>query len=127
MQRTRRHLRGGTWLALIALWWLALAPALVRIHAANDPLAWVPVCTSQGLVQGQTAVDGTALPNPAENLRVDAALTATLQAPVHAVAAETVSWVGPTPASDAPAVTAAATPGPTPVWAGALARAPPVA
>ena len=95
--------------------------------AANDPLAWVPVCTSQGLVQGQTAVDGTALPNPAENLRVDAALTATLQAPVHAVAAETVSWVGPTPASDAPAVTAAATPGPTPVWAGALARAPPVA
>lgn len=127
MQPARQHLRRGAWLALLSLWWLALAPTLVQFHATSDPLAWVPICTSQGLVQGQTTPEGAALPNPAEHLRADAALTAALHGPVHALAAGTVVLAVPAGAAEAPAISAPESLGPPPVWSGARARAPPAA
>lgn len=127
MRGTRSTRRLGGWLALLSLWLLVLAPTLARLHAAVDPLAWVPVCTTQGLQQGQTAMDGRALPNPAEELRGGDSLFLALQGGLHGLPA-TEQTAGPAQlASDAPVGASAATPRPAPPWAGAQARAPPAA
>lgn len=127
MRTLRPSVRRGAWLALLSLWLLALAPTLAQLHAAMDPLAWVPVCTSQGPVQGQTAVDGRALPNPAEQLRGSDSLFLALQGAMPALpAAERVQAI-PALAADVLAAAAAAAEHPTPPWAGAQARAPPAA
>ena len=127
MRAVRSHLRRGTWLALLSLWLLALAPTLARLQAAADPLAWVPVCTSQGLVQGQTAPDGSPLPNPADHLRPGDSLLAALQGQVSAPGLAAVVLAVPAlPAEALPAVPPHAG-RPAPAWAGAQARAPPTA
>ena len=127
MHRTRSTRRVGAWLALLSLCLLALAPTLARLHAAVDPLAWVPVCTTQGLQQGQTAADGRALPNPAEQLRGGDSLFLALQGALPGLPA-TEQTAGPALLpGDAPTVASAATPRTAAPWAGAQARAPPAA
>ena len=117
----------GAWLALLSLCLLALAPTLARLHAAVDPLAWVPVCTTQGLQQGQTAMDGRALPNPAQELRGGDSLFLALQGGLPGLpATEQTAVPAPLP-GDAPTAASAATPRTAPPWAGAQARAPPAA
>jgi len=127
MRTLRLSVRRGAWLALLSLWLLTLAPTLARLHAAMDPLAWVPVCTSQGPVQGQTAADGRALPNPAEQLQGGDSLFLALQGAMPALpAAERVLAV-PALAAEVLAAAAATAEHPAPPWAGAQARAPPAA
>lgn len=127
MHGTRSTRRVGAWLALLSLCLLALAPTLARLHAAVDPLAWVPVCTTQGLQQGQTAADGRALPNPAEQLRGGDSLFLALQGALPGLPA-TEQTAGPALLpGDAPTAASAATPRTAPPWAGAQTRAPPAA
>ncbi len=64
----RYRLLIGT-VAMLAMLWLVLAPAVSRVQAAADPLAWVPVCTAGGLAQALSQPDGTPMPNPADRGR----------------------------------------------------------
>ncbi len=127
MRTLRLSVRRGAWLALLSLWLLTLAPTLARLHAAMDPLAWVPVCTSQGPVQGQTAADGRALPNPAEQLRGGDSLFLALQGAMPALPAAEGVLAVPALLADGLAAAAATAAHPAPPWAGAQARAPPAA
>lgn len=123
----RPCVRRGAWLALLSLWLLTLAPTLARLHAAMDPLAWVSVCTSQGLLQGQTAADGRSLPNPAEQVRGGDSLFLALQGAMPALPAAAPAPPVPVLAADALAAVAATAEHTAPPWAGAQARAPPAA
>jgi hypothetical protein len=125
MRAVRARLRQGALLALLSLWVLTLAPTLARWHAAMDPLAWVPVCTSQGLLQGQTAPDGSALPNPAQHLRGAESLFLSLQGTPPAIEAVEQAVALPTLPVDAPAATSIAVQHSASPWARAQARAPP--
>jgi len=64
----RRHLRPATWLALLAVWALALLPTVSHALAAQRGDAWVEVCTTQGLQRVELAAaadDGEAPQQPA--------------------------------------------------------------
>jgi hypothetical protein len=62
----RRHLRPATWLALAALWALALLPAVSHALAAQRGDAWAAVCTTQGLQRvALSAAAGDGQPQPA--------------------------------------------------------------
>lgn len=127
MRAARARLRQGAWLALVSLWLLTLAPTLARWHAAMDPLAWVPVCTSQGLLQGQTAPDGSALPNPAQHLRGSESLFLSLQGTPPAIEADEMAVALPSLPAAAPAAAPIAARHEASPWARAQARAPPAA
>lgn len=48
---TRRHLSSFAWIALVAIWALALLPTLSRAMAAlqGEGTAWAEICTAQGM------------------------------------------------------------------------------
>ncbi len=113
---------------VLGLLLLALAPAVSRLQAALDPLAWVPVCTSGGLVQALSQPDGKPMPNPADHARWGSD-GAPLPAPSHAHAPapnELGLTVAASGSTEHPCRSPAWVPTPPP-WLQAQARAPPVA
>jgi len=121
--RRERWRVGG--LAVVAMLLLALAPALSRMQAAADPLAWVQVCTAGGLVQAQTQPDGEPMPNPAEHLRLGHGATASLQAHAHALPTADVVLAQPNRPGHEPPVGQPEAAAQAPLWRQAQARAPP--
>lgn len=129
MRGFRRHhfaIDGLAWLAaLMLLLAPALVPALWRLQAAADPLAWVQVCTSNGLMQAQPG--GEPMPNPAERAIQRDGDRVALQAPTPMPLAAEVTLALPAQASTERPCARAVPARPLLPWACAQARAPPAA
>lgn len=123
LPRRCRGLAGG--LALLAVLMLALVPAMSRLQAVADPLAWVQVCTPGGLVLAQTQPSGEPMPNPADHIRLGDGASASLQAHAHVLPAAAVAWALPAVPGAALPVAGQAAAAQAPLWRHAQARAPP--
>lgn len=61
MSLLRVHRRLIAWLAMLALGWAALAPAMAQaVVAASDDAGWVQLCTTTGMVWVQSDGPGAA-------------------------------------------------------------------
>lgn len=72
MSLLRVHRRLIAWLAMLALGWAALAPAMAQaVVAASDDEGWVQLCTTTGMVWvqsgGPAAADGSTPAAPASD------------------------------------------------------------